>query len=232
MKKDIFLVDADDTILDFHASSTFAIRYAFESLGLPCETEYLSAFEKLNNELWEMLERKEISREKLIATRFSLYLESLKLNLDADKFNQSYLKYLAENPIFMDGAKAFLKTLSSLGRVFIVTNGTEKIQNSRFTIGGIFDMVEDVFISQRIGYDKPAKGYIDYVESHIKGYERERAVFIGDSLSADIKCANVAGIDSIWFNPKGKLLTGKGTPDYTVNEFDEILKILQNWQEK
>ena len=35
--KNIFLVDADDTILDFHGASALAIRLAFEKYAVVCE---------------------------------------------------------------------------------------------------------------------------------------------------------------------------------------------------
>ena len=41
---DIFLVDADNTLLDFHKSSVLAICGAFESLGLECPDEYLQKY--------------------------------------------------------------------------------------------------------------------------------------------------------------------------------------------
>ena len=38
--KDIFLVDADDTILDFHASSAVALKKAFEGFSIPWENSF------------------------------------------------------------------------------------------------------------------------------------------------------------------------------------------------
>jgi FMN phosphatase YigB (HAD superfamily) len=117
--------------------------------------------------------------------------------------------------------------LRAQGRVYIVTNGTEWIQNSRFTISGLFSMCDQAFISDPIGFDKPAKGYSDYVFSHIENFEKEKAVWIGDSLSADIKAANDACITSIWFNPTQKQGNDKAIPDYVANSFSQILSILK-----
>ncbi len=226
--KDIFLVDADDTILDFHGASALAIRSAFESSGIAWEDRFSSVFKTLNDGLWEALERKEITRKELIAKRFPLYLETLGItSVQGDAFNRMYLQYLATHPIYVDGAENFLTELNKLGRVFIVTNGTEFIQRSRFDIAKLWGYAEDVFISDTIGFDKPAKGYTEYVVSHIPDFQIERAVWIGDSLSADISAANAAGITSIWFNPKRKPLTNSAKPDYNFGKFEEILQILQ-----
>lgn len=226
--KNIFLVDADDTILDFHGASANAIRYAFSIFNIPWQDEYARVYKRVNDALWESLERRELTREKLIEIRFPLYLKELGVEgVDGDKFNEIYLHYLATNPIYVEGAEAFLKKLGKIGRVYIVTNGTQKIQKSRFEISGLNALVQDVFVSQVIGYDKPAKQYTDYVLSHIPNFTKENAVWIGDSLSADIKAANTANITSIWFNSSKKALNGQATPDYIVDNLEKIFDILQ-----
>ena len=94
--KDIFLVDADDTILDFHGASENAIKAAMESMGVVWDERFLTEFTLINNGLWEALERKELTRAELIACRFPKYLRHVGLEyLDADAFNRYYLTHLA-----------------------------------------------------------------------------------------------------------------------------------------
>ena len=225
--KSIFLVDADDTILDFHGTSALALKAAFYHCGIDWQDVYADVFKTLNDGLWESLERKELTRKELIEKRFPLYLQTLGItSVDGGEFNREYLHFLATNPLFVKGAEKFLTELGKMGRVYIVTNGTEYIQKSRFKISGLWNYIENAFISDCIGFDKPAKGYTDYVLSHIPNFEKEKAVWIGDSLSADIKVANEAGIESVWFNPKKKPLNGKAKPQHIAVSFEEILNIL------
>lgn len=225
--KNIFLVDADDTILDFHGASALAIKAAFEKCGIAWQEVYADIFKTLNDGLWESLERKELTRKELIEKRFPLYLQTLGItSVDGGEFNRQYLHFLATNPIFVTGAEAFLKEIGKMGKVYIVTNGTEYIQKSRFDISGLWGYIDDAFVSERIGFDKPAKEYTDYVLSHIPDFDKERAVWIGDSLSADIRAANEAGIESVWFNPKQKPLVGTAKPQHIAVDFEEILQIL------
>ncbi len=227
--KTIFLVDADDTILNFHGASAIALRAGFEGLNIPWKEEYLVRFKEINAGLWEALERKELTRAKLMETRFHVFLEALGLSdYNGDAFNEIFLKHLATHPLYIDGAQAFLRGLRALGRVYIVTNGTAWIQKSRFDIAGLWDYAEDVFVSDLIGYDKPAKEYTEYVISHIPRFKADDAVWIGDSLSADIKGANEAKITSVWFNPNGKIGNGIATPDYTAKSFEEILEWIKD----
>ncbi|MBQ8685259.1 MAG: YjjG family noncanonical pyrimidine nucleotidase [Clostridia bacterium] len=227
--KDIFLVDADDTVLDFHGASSLALRFAFKRSDLPWKEEYAAAFKVCNDGLWESLERKELTRKQLIERRFPLFLSQLGfVQADGAAFNGYYLKFLSENPIFVDGAEAFLKKLGEMGRVYIVTNGTAWIQRSRFERARLWERIEDAFISDLVGADKPSRFYTDHVLSHIPDFRKDRAVWIGDSLSADIKAANDAAIESIWFNRGNKPLTGKAKPDHIAMSFAEILDILQS----
>ena len=225
--KNIFLVDADDTILDFHGASATALKVAFENCKIAWQDDYASVYKRINDGLWESLERNELTRSELMERRFPLYLKELGIeSVDGEEFNQQYLRSLATNPTYLKGAESFLTELRKMGKVYIVTNGTKYIQESRFEISRLWNYIEDAFISQSIGFDKPAKGYTDYVLSHIPNFDKERAVWIGDSLSADIKAANDAGIESIWFNPAKKPLNGKAQPQHIAVSFEEILNIL------
>lgn len=226
--KNIFLVDADDTLLDFHASSALALQSAFESFGLPWSEERLTSFRRINDGLWQALERKEITRDELIKTRFSIYLREIGADgIDGDRFNEGYMHALATRPLYIDGAECFLQELCKLGTVYIVTNGTEWIQSSRFTLCGLWAYAKEAFISQAVGADKPSPVYTRYVTEHIDGFDRANAVWIGDSLSADIRAANEANICSVWFNPRGKKREGTILPTAEARSYSEILTFLK-----
>ena len=230
MKKyDIFLVDADNTLLDFHKSAILAIRDTFELLGVECKEEYLKKYEVFNERLWRRLERKELSRDVLMNNRFTWFFQELGLTeLDGKKFNEKYIITLSNRPTYFDGAEEFLKILRENGRVYIVTNGTEYIQKTRFDILGLWDKVDDVFISQSVGADKPDILFTNRVIVKIENFDNVRAVWIGDSLSADIKAANDSNIDSIWYNPqKTALQSDAAKPTYVAENFKKILSILQ-----
>ncbi len=148
--------------------------------------------------------------------------------MDGKAFNRLFIDYLATHPAYNEGAEAFLQELNRMGRVYIVTNGTGWIQKSRFTLVGLYAYAKDVFVSDKIGYEKPAKEYTDFVLSQIPDFSLERTVWIGDSLTADIAAANQAGICSIWYNPHRKRAKGEIQPDFEAENFAQILKILRS----
>lgn len=226
--KNIFLVDADDTILDFHGASAIALKTAFIECGIAWEDRFLSEFKVINAGLWEALERKELTRKELMDTRFHIFLRHMGMdNVDANSFNQIFLNHLATHPIYIEGAQEFLVELRKLGRVYIVTNGTAWIQKSRFDISNLWSYAEEVFVSDLIGFDKPAPEYTEYVVNHIPDFSTENSIWIGDSLSADIKAANEAKITSIWYNRHKKTISGNILPNYSFETFEEILAFLQ-----
>ncbi len=226
--KDIFLVDADDTVLDFHGVAAVALKDSFLHFNLPWQDDMMQIYQSFNTKLWEALERKELSRDELMDTRFHRFFAYMGYtNTDADAFNKYYLHSTATKPAYIEGAKELLAKLTELGKVYIVTNGTAWVQKSRFSITKLYDYASGVFVSAEIGYDKPDSRFTDYVINHIDGFDKTRAVWIGDSLSADIKAANEANICSIWFNPHKKPITNGAKPDYAVDKLDKILDILQ-----
>ncbi len=227
MKYEIFLVDVDDTVLDFHRASAEALQKACSACGVVWEERFEKAFRAFNGSLWAKLERKEITRDYLMNNRFILFFKELNMpEVSGEQFNGVFLDHLANTPIFFDGAKEFLTTLAKYGRVYFVTNGTAWIQKSRFDKCGLWGYAKETFVSDTIGYDKPSPLYTEYVTSRIEGFSKEKAVWIGDSLSSDIQAANEAGIDSVWFTKNGKLPEKGAVPTYVTSTYEEILKTL------
>ena len=63
--------------------------------------------------------------------------------------------------------------------------------------------IKYVFISEDMAMRKPQKAYFDMALAEAGVTDRSRCLMVGDSLAADIKGANNAGIDCVWFNPQG-----------------------------
>ena len=70
------------------------------------------------------------------------------------------------------------------------------------------------------------KKYFDYVLAHIPGASTENCLVIGDSLSADIKGAQNAGLDSLWYNPNRKANTLPIPPNFEAASYEDIVRIL------
>lgn len=222
--KDIFLLDADETILDFSRSEREAAARVFARHGVSPSEAVLARYHEINDSLWKALERGEITREKLLSERFALLFEELGVTADVGSVSAEYFSELSACGHLLEGAETFLKKLSRRGRIYIVTNGSAAVQRRRLADTGADAFADGVFISQEMGVYKPAREYARYVEEHIPDYARERAVWIGDSLTSDMVCAESAGIDFILYAPQGET---EGCAHPVARSYDEIFAVLE-----
>ncbi len=227
MKYEFLLFDADHTLFDFKTGEYCALKEALEFYSLPSGDEVIERYSEINVKYWKMLERGEIDKKNLMLARFVEFAREYGFEDKAEALSDLYMSNLAHEAQLFDGALEMIAELSKKYRLFIITNGVKSTQDGRFGISPITQYFERIFISEVIGHEKPHKEFFDAVEQGIDGYEREKAVVIGDSLSSDIKGAINSGIDCIWYNPQGKDAPEGWNITYTVSNFDEILEILK-----
>lgn len=221
--KNNFLLDADETILDFLRSSKESFRAAMEELGEREAAERYDDFKEINDGLWREYERGEISKKNLMTARFQRFFARLNGKADAEEANRLYFTKLCRTGYLLPGSAEFLRELKSRGRIFLITNGTPAAQYGRLRAVGLSDFFDGVFVSDEIGYAKPDERFFAYV-TKTAGVGRGECLVIGDSLTSDIRGANDAGIECIWYNPSGKEAIG-AKPDHTAKSYREILEI-------
>ena len=228
MKYEFLLFDADHTLFDFNKSEYFALKGALMEYDCPCTDAHIERYSEINVKYWKMLERGEIDKKSLMLARFVEFASEFGFEDRAEAVSVLYMKNLAKEAHLFEGALDLVAKLSQKYRLFIITNGVKSTQDGRFALSPITKYFEKIFISEVIGAEKPSREFFSAVEDDIDGYEREKAIVIGDSLSSDIKGAINSGIDCIWYNPSKKSAPEGWDITYTVSNFDEILEILDN----
>lgn len=228
MKYEFLLFDADHTLFDFVKSEYYALKNALISLGCPSSDEHIERYSVINVKYWKMLERGEITKKDLMLARFVEFASEYGFEDKADALSRLYMENLAKESHLFEGALEMIEELSENYRLFIITNGVKSTQDGRFGVSPITKYFEKIFISELIGAEKPSREFFTAVENEIEGYDREKAIVIGDSLSSDIKGAIGMGIDCIWYNPFEKEAPEGWNITYTVKNFDQILKIFEN----
>ena len=113
-------------------------------------------------------------------------------------------------------------------QLYIVSNGTAAIQDQRIAGAGIARYFEEIFISQRIGYNKPHPEFFHYCFAHIPDFSHDNTIIIGDSLTSDIRGGNLAGIHTCWFNPKSSPGRADIIPQYEITDLAEFPALLQS----
>ncbi len=218
--------DVDDTLLDFKKAELVALSSTLQEQGFRPTEEILERYHIINRTQWELLERGELTREQVLRRRFTLLFDEYALPCDVEKVKARYEHYLGVGHYFIEGAPELLQTLHGTYDLYLVTNGTASIQRRRLDSAGILPYFKGVFISHEIGFNKPDPRFFDYCFSHIMGFEKEKAVIIGDSLSSDIRGGNLVGIRTCWFNPSHSPCTTTAVPDFEIDALSPLPALL------
>lgn len=225
--KPIVLLDLDNTILDFDKAEKTALGRAFTALGVAYDEALLKRYNAINIQHWEMLEDGLLTRDQVLVKRFEALYREYGIEADADRSQALYEHLLSEGHWFLPGAEELLETLAGEYRLFLCSNGSAQVQEGRIASAGIAPYFERIFVSEHMGANKPEKRYFDLCFAEIPGFDRERTVMLGDSLTSDIRGGINAGVKTCWFNPRGKENPGPIVPDYeirTLGEFPALLK--------
>lgn len=225
------LFDADRTLIDYEKDMPLAFRYMYEQSGLaaqkPYSTEILHLYNACNENWWQRFEQKLCTKAELYHNRFVDFFAAAKLApVSIDLLLNLYVDGMAKTGTPLPGASEMLHALSEKYDLYIITNGNPASQNDRLKNSGITAFMKGCFISDSVGAAKPDRKYFDYVLAHIPGADKQNCLVIGDSLSADIKGAQNAGLDSLWYNPACKPNTLPAPPTFEAASYEDIRKIL------
>lgn len=220
------LFDLDDTLFDFHKAEKIALTKTLVHFGIDPTEETLALYSTINAAHWKRLELGEISREEVKVGRYRELFKTIGVECDPVKATAYYESMLAIGHYFMPGAPELLEELYGKYRLYIVSNGTAKVQEGRIGSSGIAKYMDGIFISQILGANKPDKQFFDICFAEIPDFSLSETVIIGDSLSSDIKGGINAGITTAWFNPKGIENDSDIKPDYTIKELSEVPGLL------
>lgn len=249
-KYDIILWDVDGTLLDFLASERYAILETFRRYGIEIDEEIIQTYSKINEGYWKRLEKKEVTKIEVLRGRFvtlldafypggllahkQIDLEQIK-KLDIEEIRLVYQEKLGSVFAYQDNSLEVCKRLRKEGfHQFIITNGVTSTQQSRLQMAGFYDVMDDVFISEEIGFDKPDirffEGCFQRMRENGFDIDFDRLIIIGDSQTSDMQGARNMNIDSCLY------IGGKDLEHVNTEQVDYILSDLRKvddivWQE-
>ena len=224
---EFLFLDLDDTILDFHKAEHIALSKTLEQFGLTPTEAVLSRYSRINKDHWERLERGELTRAQVLSGRFLVLFQEMGYQVDPEQVARTYEKNLSVGHYFLPGAEAAVDALSKKYRLFLASNGTASVQKGRMTSANLYRFFEKVFVSQEIGHNKPAKEYFDACFAQIPGFDKSKAIIVGDSLTSDILGGINAGIATCWVNPGKKPCPAHMKPDYEIGYLYQLEELLE-----
>ena len=225
---DTILWDVDGTLLDFAAAEEAAIRSLFADFGLGvCTDAMLVRYSEINRNYWRALERGEMTKPEILTRRFEDFFAAEGLSGPSPaEFNAAYQTRLGDTIVYCDGSDKLVASLRGKVRQYAVSNGTVAAQTRKLARSGFDSLMDGIFLSERIGWEKPAKEFFDAVFREIGEERRAGSIIVGDSLTSDIAGANRAGIKSCWYNPRGAENNTAARPDYEIRSLEVVLKII------
>lgn len=224
------LFDLDDTIFDFSAAETNAIKKVFDYLNLSLTSEVHQKYSAFNKELWDRIDQGLLTRDQMQEKRFPEFFKKeygLTITHNSNLI-KIYQDGLASSHVLLPHAYETIKKLHHNGYYLaIISNGILHVQVKKLTDASLISCFNDLFTSREIGYMKPSKKFFNYVFQHTTCND-QNTIVIGDSLVTDIFGAINVGLDSVWYNRYKKENKTNILPTFEINDLSEINNILSN----
>lgn len=227
MKYTTLLFDLDDTILDFTKGEQIALTLLLEEMNVENIQDVIAEYVVLNKSLWKEIEKGTLNRDYVLNNRFSMLFDQYGKKVDGEKVEERYRYYLDLQHDFIEGAQEILKDLHKLYNIYIITNGVSKTQLKRIKDANLEEIFTDIFVSEDIGFQKPAKEYFEAVIKKIPDFNLRKTLIIGDSLTADIAGGIQNNIDTCWINlNKVENLTDI-KPTFEIYKLSDLYELLK-----
>lgn len=222
------LWDIDGTLLDFLKAEAYGIRKCFSIFGLgECSDEMMERYSAINRIWWQRLERGECTKPEVLEGRFRDFFKAEGIDFDKiDEFNLAYQYHLGDHAFFSDHGPETVKALQGKVAQYAITNGTALAQDRKLQKSGLDRLLDGIFISERVGFEKPDIRFFNAVFSSIP-YKAEDCIVIGDSLTSDIQGAMNAGVRSVFYNPKNIFTPEEYHIDYNIRDLAEVIDIIK-----
>jgi len=198
------LFDADGTLFDYDRAESAALEQAFQLIGITFTPDYLATYQRINQTLWQAVERGELTPAVVKVRRFELLFQTICVGESPAVFSANYLECLAACSELIEDASNVVQALQGKYRMAILTNCLQVVQRGRLARSTIRQHIADIIISEEIGFSKPAKEFFDIALARLGHPPRRDVLMIGDGWASDIQGAIGYGIDACWYNPGRK----------------------------
>ena len=222
--------DLDHTLWDFNRNSRETLEelfeiYSLKNYGIKAFEDFVSTYRVVNDRMWDMYRKNEISKEQLRNTRF--YETLLAFEVDhpelASEIDREYIERSPHKTHLFPHAIDVLGYLSEKYHLHIITNGFSEVQDIKLTKSGLKPYFKHKITSEMVGVNKPDPKIFTYA-LNAAGAKRKDSIMIGDNLMVDVVGARRVGMDQVFFNPDG-LPHGEDVT-FEIRDLSELKSIL------
>jgi len=228
MKVKHIFFDLDHTLWDFNKNSKETLFELYDELSLhnhlPSFIEFYNTYIEINEGLWDMYRRKEITKNSLRTVRFAKTFESFTIvnSVLAEKLGDEYVLRGPYKSNLFEGCHEVLSYLKSKYQLHIITNGFEEVQVVKMNSSNLNQYFEQVVTSEMAGVTKPDPQIFKHALAlaHAKSTE---SIMIGDNMEVDCIAAEEEGFRSVYFNPQ-KVVQNKKV-SYEIAHLKELIDL-------
>ena len=223
MKYKAILMDSDETLLNFELAEEKALHILFDHLNMDCDS-VSGDYKRINSGCWAAYEKGEMTQKELRIRRFTDFLALHPSAYPANEVADFYENALSMQHDELPGAYEAAKAISASLPIAIVTNGIATIQRPRMENCSLRPFFSEIVISEEVGFSKPRPEMLLIALKKLGGIDVKDALMIGDSLTSDMRAAQNAGIDFLWYNPKGKKRPDDAWITYETDKISDYAK--------
>ncbi|MGB7528957.1 YjjG family noncanonical pyrimidine nucleotidase [Sphingobacterium cellulitidis] len=206
-KKHLFF-DLDHTIWDFDRNAEETLhelyyRYSFDDLfNSPTSNQFIATYTENNHRLWNLYHHGKIDKPTLRKLRFADTFSQLGVDpeLFPLAFEEEYLEICPTKKNLFPNAHETLTYLKDKYTLHLISNGFKEACEKKLEHSNLAPYFETIVISEIVGINKPDIRIFQHALNNGKANKTE-AVMIGDNLDADVRGAQNAGLEAIFFNP-------------------------------
>ena len=230
----VLIFDADHTVIDYTQDERCALKKLLPRCGITPTEEVLDECNRISSEAWAGAGLNDVHTEYIQREYHNLYHTHTKRIFegifrrfpsaaDPVKAGAEFARLLEAPGNLCEGAEEVLSALQEKYELCIATNGMTEMQYGR--LSKLARYFSKLYISEEMGVIKPLPTFFERIFRDF-GRKKEEFLMVGDSLSSDVKGANVSGIDSCWLNRSGMENRSDAKPTYELRSLKELLLIL------
>jgi HAD superfamily hydrolase (TIGR01509 family) len=211
----LVLFDLDDTLCDYDNALVTRIRYAFEPWFDSPEQLEAAVRDQLAASDWEGGEHFQD-----VLTRHG--------RDDASVIDEARARFIEDRYrglCLFDEALEVVETIAEVMSVGIITNGPSDIQWPKIRLLGIENHFPVIVVSGDVGVWKPDPRIFEIALERC-GFTAEDAIYVGDSIEADMPGARAAGVRSVWMNRARHPWHDDQPPDAIIHSLHDLLPLV------
>lgn len=221
------IFDLDDTLCDYRKARENAkapINEVLRVHGIDEDT-FWERFNQVELVLFRQFADGAITRNEYRTRRFADVLEGFheKFGELTTELNHIYMQETIDRIELFDDSIPLMKALQSKEiEAVILTNGPSDGQRAKCKRLGLSRYIQRIYISEEIGFSKPARGAFEYVLRDLD-VPASGMLMVGDSIENDIVGAEQVGIKAALIDRENKHCWYNGTKIGTLAEVIELL---------